>query len=172
MKTIQRTTFFTLLLLLMTSIHHIYGAVVYHTHWRLHVVLIAVPVGALVWVLYYLYTRSRYSGNKAVLISYLLSVLVFPALLIGVYEGVYNHLIKNIIFPFTGNSSFFRMLFPPPVYEMPNNVLFEATGVLQAFILYPLLHNLWRWWKHRQWQNSDTKLTRGCHSTKYTSKAQ
>jgi hypothetical protein len=31
------------------------------------------------------------------------------------------------------------MLFPPPTYETPNNLVFEVTGVLQAFIVFPLL---------------------------------
>lgn len=146
MNTVQRTTFFTLLLLLMTCIHHVYGAIVYHTHWRLHVVFIAVPVAAAVWLLHYFYAKNN--NSRALFISYAMMVLLFPVMLIGIYEGLYNHLVKNIIFPFTGNSAFFKMLFPPPAYETPNNVLFEVTGVLQAFILYPLLQAYRRLLKH------------------------
>jgi len=137
MKTVQRTTFFTLLLLLMTCIHHVYGAIVYHTHWRLHVVFIALPVAAAVWLLHYFY--AKHNTSRALFISYALMVLLFPVMLIGIYEGLYNHLAKNIIFPFSGNSAFFKMLFPPPTYETPNNLVFEVTGVLQAFIVLPLL---------------------------------
>jgi hypothetical protein len=134
----QRTTFFTFLLLLTTCIHHIYGAIIYNTPWRLHVIFFAVPVMIAVWVLGYFYTRNP---GRILWVSYLLAVLLFPVLMIGLYEGVYNHLIKNIVFPFTGNSSFFKLLFPPPAYEAPNDLLFELTGILQALILYPLIRH-------------------------------
>jgi len=137
MKPLQRTTFFTAVLLLLTAVHHVYGAIIYHTHWRLHVLLAAIPLMLLVYVLYWL--LRRHPDNKLLLVSYLLAVLLFPLLVIGLYEGVYNHLVKNIIFLVTGNDSFFRLLFPPPVYEIPGDFWFEATGILQAFIFYPLL---------------------------------
>lgn len=139
MKTLQRTTFFTILLLVLTAVHHAYGAFVYHTPWRLHVLFVAIPV----MILVYLFDRllRKYPDNRPIRVSYLLAVLLFPLLLIGLYEGVYNHLIKNIIFLVTGNNSFFKGLFPPPVYEAPDNVGFEITGILQAFVFYPLLTN-------------------------------
>lgn len=134
----QRTTFFTFLLLLTTCIHHVYGAIIYDTPWRLHIIFFAVPAMLLVLTLGYFYARQP---GKVLLVSYLLAVLLFPMLMIGLYEGVYNHLIKNIVFPFTGNSSLFKVLFPPPTYEAPNDVIFELTGILQALILYPLVRN-------------------------------
>ncbi|HEY9261104.1 hypothetical protein [Chitinophaga sp.] len=137
MKPLQRTTFFTAALLLLTAVHHVYGAIIYHTHWRLHVLFVAIPVMLLV----YLLDRQlrKHPDNNLLLVGYLLSVGLFPLLTIGLYEGLYNHLIKNIVFLATGNNSFFRMLFPPPVYEVPGDFWFEATGILQAFIFYPLL---------------------------------
>jgi hypothetical protein len=137
MKLLQSTTLFTALLLLLTAVHHAYGAIIYHTHWRLHVLFVAVPVMILVYVLDRL--LRKYPHNYPLLVSYLLAVLLFPLLVIGLYEGVYNHLVKNIIFLITGNNSFFRLLFPPPTYELPGDFWFEATGILQAFIFYPLL---------------------------------
>ncbi|MBO9729540.1 MAG: hypothetical protein J7623_12960 [Chitinophaga sp.] len=137
MKTLQRTTFLTTALLLLTAIHHAYGAVIYHTPWRLHILFIAIPVLLLVYVLDW--QLRKHPGSKPLLVGYLIAVILFPLLVIGLYEGVYNHLAKNIIFLVTGNNSFFRMLFPPPVYEMPNDVWFEVTGILQAFVFYPLL---------------------------------
>jgi hypothetical protein len=137
MKPLQSTTFFTAALLLLTAVHHVYGAIIYHTHWRLHVLFVAIPEMILVYGLYRL-LRKR-PENNLLFVGYLLSVLLFPLLVIGLYEGVYNHLIKNIVFLATGNNSFFRLLFPPPVYELPGDFWFEATGILQAFIFYPLL---------------------------------
>ncbi|HEY0610697.1 MAG TPA: hypothetical protein VGD35_13605, partial [Chitinophaga sp.] len=110
--------------------------------WRLHVVFIAVPVAAAVWLLHYFY--AKHNNSRALFISYAMMVLLFPVMGIGIYEGLYNHLAKNIIFPFTGNSAFFKMLFPPPAYEAPDNLLFEVTGVLQAFIVFPLLQGFGR----------------------------
>lgn len=137
MKTLQRTTFFTAALLLLTAIHHAYGAVIYHTPWRLHVLFVAIPVMLLVYGLGW--QLQRHPHSRLLLVCYLISVLLFPLLVIGLYEGVYNHLAKNIVFLVTGNNSFFRMLFPPPTYEVPNNIWFEITGILQAFVFYPLL---------------------------------
>ncbi|MBS0030788.1 hypothetical protein ACTJJ0_27140 [Chitinophaga sp. 22321] len=137
MKTLQRSTFFTILLLVLTSVHHAYGAFVYQTPWRLHVLFIAVPVGILVYLLDRL--MEKYPGNQVIRVSHLLAILLFPLLVIGLYEGVYNHIAKNIVFLVTGNNSFFRLLFPPPVYEIPDNLVFEFTGVLQGLVFYPLL---------------------------------
>lgn len=137
MKPLQRTTFFTALLLLLTAVHHVYGAIIYHTHWRLHVLFVAIPDMLLVYLLDRL--LRKYPDSNPLLVCYLLSVLLFPLLIIGLYEGAYNHLVKNIVFLVTGNNSFFRLLFPPPVYELPGDFWFEATGILQAFLFYPLL---------------------------------
>ncbi len=53
---------------------------------------------------------------------------------IGLYEGVYNHLFKNLLFFAGVNGQTMASLFPPPMYEMPNDFLFELTGVLQALL--------------------------------------
>lgn len=140
MKPLQRTTFFTALLLLLTAVHHVYGAIIYHTHWRLHVLFVAIPVMLLVYLLDRL--LRKYPDSNPLLVCYLFSVLLFPLLIIGLYEGVYNHLVKNIVFLVTGNNSFFRLLFPPPVYELPGDFWFEATGILQALLFYPLLMSI------------------------------
>lgn len=139
MKSLQRTTLFTALLLLLTSIHHVYGAIIYHTPWRLHILFIAIPVMILVFLLDFL--QRRYPHAPWLMVLYIVFVLLFPLLGIGLYEGVYNHLFKNIIFLVTGDNSFFRMLFPPPAYEAPGDFWFEATGILQAFVFYPLVLN-------------------------------
>jgi hypothetical protein len=139
MKSLQRTTLFTIALLLLTAIHHAYGAVIYHTPWRLHVLLVAIPLALLVFMLNRF--LHRHPGSKWLMTLYILAVFLVPLLGIGLYEGVYNHLVKNIIFLVTGNNSFFRMLFPPPAYEAPGDFWFEATGILQAVVFYPLVLN-------------------------------
>lgn len=138
MKSLQRTTLFTSLLLLLTMLHHAYGAFVYNTPWRLHVVFIATPVLLLVLLLqqYYLHTTRYY---KMWLALYALVVLAFPLIGIGLFEGVYNHLCKNIVWLLSGPGAFYNRLFPSPMYERPDNLVFELTGLLQAFMFFPLL---------------------------------
>lgn len=151
MKLLKRTTYFSLLLLALTCLHHFYGAIVYHSHWRMHVVLIALPVMALIAWLQYAYGHGRFANSRSLLLIYLLVTALFPIALIGVYEGVYNHLCKNIVYLFTGNNAFFNMLYPPPVYEAPGNRWFEITGVLQALLAAPLLlyfGKLWTYYRH------------------------
>ncbi|WP_143310099.1 hypothetical protein [Chitinophaga vietnamensis] len=138
MKTLQRTTLFTTLLLLLTSIHHLYGAIIYHSHWRLHILFISLPLLFIIWLLD---KRYRATHSNSLRLTYLLAVGIFPMIVIGVYEGVYNHLFKNIIYFAGVDDHIYHMLFPAPLYEKPNDWLFELTGILQAFFVYPLLVN-------------------------------
>jgi peroxiredoxin len=58
-------------------------------------------------------------------------VLASPVLGIGVFEGVYNHLAKNVLF-FAGLPHHTLLsLFPPPTYELPNDFVFEVSGIAQ-----------------------------------------
>jgi hypothetical protein len=57
--------------------------------------------------------------------------LVVPVLLFGAFEGVYNHAVKNILFLAGASIETMHRLFPPPTYELPSDLFFEATGVLQ-----------------------------------------
>jgi hypothetical protein len=78
--------------------------------------------------------------------TFVLTIIVIPLLLFGVFEGFYNHLVKDALY-FSGMSvEQLRRFFPPPMYEMPNDAFFELTGVLQivpavsvAFSLYRML---------------------------------
>ncbi len=119
--------------LILTSVHHAYGAYVYSTPWRLHVVFIA-GVTALVILGTFAAFRSHPSGwpGRAARWLFALTVLVVPVALLGGFEGFYNHVLKDLLY--FGGLPLAEMvrLFPPPRYEMPNNVFFEITGVLQV----------------------------------------
>jgi hypothetical protein len=118
-------------LLALTSIHHAYGAFAFATPWRLHILAIAVPV-AIVIVLTLrrgAITSARGGGRLWTTLAALL-ILLFPVAAIGLYEGGYNHVLKNLFYFIRGEAEA-RALFPPPVYEMPRDVLFEATGIAQ-----------------------------------------
>lgn len=118
--------FYSNLLMILTSIHHIYGAIVYDTPWRLHILLFSVPVLAFNWI-----TAGK-KLTRRLLYSFLLVNLIITTCLIGLFEGVYNHLIKDTLFYAGTSSDLMTTLFPPPTYIMPNNFFFEFTGVLQA----------------------------------------
>jgi hypothetical protein len=63
---------------------------------------------------------------------FVLTTLAVPVLGFGAFEGFYNHVIKDLLFFHGASVELMVRLFPPPTYEMPNNVFFEATGVAQV----------------------------------------
>jgi hypothetical protein len=58
--------------------------------------------------------------------------LVFAVGFFGLFEGGYNHVVKLVVFGVAAPETMQR-LFPPPRYEMPRDIFFEVTGVLQFF---------------------------------------
>ena len=67
-------------------------------------------------------------------------VTLVPSIgMIGVFEGLYNHILKNAFFFAGASGNTLQLMFPPPTYEMPNDFLFEFTGVLQGFIAVPMI---------------------------------
>jgi len=117
---------FAIALLILTILHHAYGAAIYGTPWRLHVAFVAVPVAGAILI------ASQSRGASWQRIAGIL-ILIFPVLLIGLIEGGYNHLLKNIVY-FTRGAAATRSLFPSSLYELPDNLLFEVTGVAQFFL--------------------------------------
>lgn len=134
--TLRRVTLYSLLLMGLTSIHHVYGAFIYHTPWRLHVLFLSLPVMALTLGLDYLLRRS---GNGKLIFGLYWSVtLLISILMIGTFEGLYNHLLKNVLFFMGMSASKMRVLYPPGAYEMPDDLFFEMTGVMQGIVVIPL----------------------------------
>ena len=129
----QKVALYGISLMIMTSLHHAYGAWLYGTPWRLQILAFSLPVIILNWIYV---KQTRYS--KALYYLFCTANLVLSIWFIGLYEGVYNHLFKNLLFFAGVNGQTMASLFPPPMYEMPNDFLFELTGVLQAFIVVPL----------------------------------
>ena len=116
-----------------TSVHHAYGAIVYHTPWRYDAV--AVSAGTIAVLLAALRV-SRVAadtrlGRAAWWTFWGVNAGVF-VLLLGAFEGLYNHLVKDLLYFGGAPVSVVRTLFPAPKYELPNNWLFEITGVLQV----------------------------------------
>jgi peroxiredoxin len=117
----------------LTSVHHVYGAIVYETPWRLHAV--ALSGAALLGMLVALYISRRYAesrlGRAAGWVFWAVDAVVL-VLLIGAFEGGYNHLLKNVLWLGGLPMSDLRVLFPGPTYELPNDVFFEVSGVAQV----------------------------------------
>lgn len=131
-RTWTRMTLDVCALLVLTSVHHVYGAVHYETPWRFHVLLGSIPAMLVLLASWHLGADGgeTWKGRAAFWISALTAGAVLLA--IGGFEGLYNHGLKDALY-FMGTSvSTLRALFPPPKYEMPNDVFFEVTGVLQV----------------------------------------
>lgn len=142
MKTIERLRKVSLLsnvLMILTSIHHVYGAYRYHTPERLHVLFISIPVTMLTVLLGRRLVKNK-TGISKVLFSVFIFIVTVPSLLlIGLFEGVYNHILKNVLY-FAGTpDNVMREFFRSKLYEMPNDVFFEITGIAQGLIAVPLL---------------------------------
>ena len=122
-------------LMMVTSIHHVYGAYVYDTPWRLHVLAFSIPIIAFNW-----YVSKKYKANKTIFYTFCGANLIITISLIGLFEGVYNHLVKNVLFYWNTDPETMARLFPPPKYVLPNDFVFEFTGILQALLVIPLLY--------------------------------
>ena len=136
---VAKVSLYSNALMTVTSIHHVYGAVVYHTPWRLHILMVSIPVIIFTLVVSNFLIRREFPGKHLLLLFYWFITLIFSIILIGGYEGVYNHALKNVFFFLGASESILARMFPPSMYVMPNNFLFELTGVMQAVIFVPLL---------------------------------
>lgn len=135
---VSKLCWYSTALMILTSIHHIYGAIIYETPWRLHVIVLSVPVILATWLLKYFITTSS-SRINMILFWLLLVVTLVPSIgMIGVYEGIYNHLVKNIMFFSGASKETLVKFFPPPTYELPNDFWFELTGIAQGILALPL----------------------------------
>ena len=116
---------------LVSGGHHWYGAVAYDTPWRLQVSY-WIAIGALV-VVGLLFVYWRFACN---LVGKLALSLVFLAAVIfqtgfTLFECVYSHVLKNILYFGGAPQSLLEWLYPAPTYHLPDNWLFEVLGVLQ-----------------------------------------
>lgn len=136
--------------LLLTTVHHVYGAIIYATPWRHHVVFIAIPVLIGLMMLYRIYrTQPRTAPGRVSLWLFMMLVLVVPVATIGLIEGGYNHAVKNLLYFGGASPATLAQLFPPPQYELPNDFWFELTGVFQFPLGLAAAYYLFRTWQER-----------------------
>ena len=131
-----------------TLAHHVYGGLAYHAPERLVIALImTITVGATLALLRrYLTDRSR-----AALAVFAGVVVVVWVLVLGLFEGGYNHAYKDLLFLAGVSPSTALKLHPnlvPGDYIYPpNDTVFEITGALQlvgALIVLILIARLVR----------------------------
>ena len=116
---------------IVTAFHHLYGAKVYNTSWRKDVGINGGLILAACFIFLYLF--NVYKKRVFLTLYTVISFIVFD-FGIGIFEGLYNHVLKNILF-FAGMPlSTWRKLFPAPAYEIPDNWLFESTGIIQFLV--------------------------------------
>lgn len=147
-STFQKIYQSSLSIMILTLIHHAYGALIYEDPFRLHVMYGAIPV-----ILIQLLAYRKVQGTSSALIrqlafaAFMLISVVISVCAIGLYEGGYNHLLKNLLYFGGATQATLDLLFPPAVYEMPGNYFFEVTGIFQfVFGMYGI-YCLIQYWK-------------------------
>lgn len=123
----KRVALSILMVYLITSIHHIYGAWLYDTPWRNHIATQGASWLIISYAILVIYVKWK---KKWISWVFVVFAGFFFIGAIGFYEGAYNHVLKNILY-FSGfDSAQMLSLYPPPKYELPNDILFESTGIL------------------------------------------
>ena len=137
---VNRATATSLAILVMTSVHHVYGAEIFDTPYRLHIVYVSIPVALIILGCVALARRTA-SETVARAASWLFVVLtgLFAIAAVGFYEGGYNHVIPNIQYVFGVEHTLRAGL-----YEPPDDLVFQLTGVAQFPIALTAAWALWR----------------------------
>ncbi len=128
-----RVTWATLAVLLLTSAHHVYGAYLYHTPWRVHVAYVSAATAAVIAASLLIIRSHPHDAAGRIAFWLFASVTIaLPIVGIGLFEGAYNHVLKDALYVGGASPALMHRLFPPPAYELPNDALFEISGVLQV----------------------------------------
>jgi hypothetical protein len=151
MNTSTRTLLASAGILVLTVFHHFYAAAIYDTPWRRHVAIIVVPVLLVMIVFYGLYRwRPLTLVGRAALWIYSLVALVFSVAWIGFFDGGYTHLAKLIIFFGGASRATFERLCPPELCGVPDDLIYEVTGVAQFLLAIYAAYCLIRLWRENR----------------------
>jgi hypothetical protein len=121
--------------LLLTVLHHSYGALRFATPWRHHVSFVALLLAILLWGMLEVWRRNAEAAiGKVARALFLVIALVGVVAWIGFLEGGYNHLFKIVLTMAGLPDSVLQAFYPPAIYEAPEDWLFETSGVTQ-FVL-------------------------------------
>lgn len=129
-------------LMITTSLHHVYGAYIYNTPERLHVLAVSIPVIIITYFFDRYFRKKTVPYKKVPTLLYAIVIFVPSLLLIGLLEGIYNHVLKNILFfsnvPEDTIKKTFYSFYEPELVEMPNDAIFELTGIFQGILAIAL----------------------------------
>jgi hypothetical protein len=147
-RLVRKVSLSASLVYVLTIIHHVYGAIAFDTPWRHHAAFLGFGGIAATLLLTWGATSWRTPVLRQLATFLMLALtLILGVGLIGVFEGGYNHAVKLLLFFGGAAPETMHRLFPPPTYEMPSDVFFEVTGVLQflaALITARASLALWR----------------------------
>jgi hypothetical protein len=111
--------------------HFAYGAHLYDDPGRYHVVMPSIIATVLVSALTALLVR--WQGR--ILLTLLMVAAVPPfVLMFGVMHGAWFHIMKLALFAGGASKETLEWLFMSPDYTVPNDFLYEATGILNFLI--------------------------------------
>jgi hypothetical protein len=89
MTTSTKTLLTSSAVLVLTVVHHIYGAIIYATPWRLHAAVVVLPVLLLLILAYYTHRwRPRTLLGRTSPAVFMVLTLVIPVALIGSSKAV------------------------------------------------------------------------------------
>jgi hypothetical protein len=132
---LKKIHYASIAVLLMTIVHHIYGGIIYNTPERFDVVFIAAPAIVIQIIALVVYKKNREAtvGKIASGFFFLVSLKI-AIVLFGIFEGGYNHLVKIVLYFGGASPALLDRLYSSPIYVMPDDFIFEVTGVAQFFI--------------------------------------
>lgn len=120
MEAAKRATLASLGICALTTVHHVYGAYLYDTLWRLHAALISTLATALIAVC--LRLLRRHANNRiGVAASWTFVTVTFlvPFLGFGLFEGGYNHALKIALYFAHACLLLWRVCFPRQLTRCP-----------------------------------------------------
>lgn len=133
----KNVTIGIILLWVSTLIHHLYGAIIYSTIWRVIAPVLIFPIILIItlWVL----NKLLITKSRKLQYLFFIIVLIFWIVPIGFIEGGYGHFLKNILFYTGTDTATLHKLFPAEFgntrfFENPNDYFFEISGISQFFI--------------------------------------
>lgn len=110
----------------ITTVHHLYGGFALGSPNRLLVPLLLLPLVAAAVAVLAVFRRTR---SRAAVLTYATISLVLAGLL-GIVHSAYSHLYKDVLF-LTGSPADLYVLLNPDEHYPPDDVFFEATGVVE-----------------------------------------
>ncbi len=132
----NKVAYTTMILYVITSVHHIYGGIVDHDTKRLFVPILALIPLLITQRAIHVYRRT---GSKAALTWINVMVIFWWVGIQGLVHGAYAHAYKDLIYlagvPANQAHMYYYNLNPTEHYP-PDNLFFELTGDLEFVTAY------------------------------------